>query len=217
MKRAKGRQKKNWTIDQGSPATAAERAGRGPKMSVEADFLVLKWTKEQSTEAMDSAEMTLADVFKTHLLPRLEATKTMTIRYRGQITQTYRHPDWNARLQALKLTFQLFGAYPDEVQPDRSVRRLNNSKITAEGDFLTLCWSIGEGAEGARAMEAAGLTLGELLTKYVVPRLEATKTIFLTHRGVITERVDLQNLEEQLEINILLSRLWECKTTFLAG
>src|SRR5215472_3348339 len=87
MRRTNSLKKKKCSIEEGSPAAAAERAGRGPKMTVEGDFLVVKWTKEQATEAMDSAGMTLAEVFKTHLLPRLEATKTITIKYGGEVTQ----------------------------------------------------------------------------------------------------------------------------------
>lgn len=97
-----------------SPAQVAERAGYGPKITVEHGFLVLRWSKEQAAEAMDSAGMTPRELLKTHLIPRLEATKTICLKHRGQITQKYRHPDWNARFDAVKLTLQIMGAYPED-------------------------------------------------------------------------------------------------------
>jgi hypothetical protein len=44
-----------------SPAEAAERAGYGPKISVEQGYLTLRWTAEQAPEALDSAGMTLEE------------------------------------------------------------------------------------------------------------------------------------------------------------
>jgi len=98
-----GQRKKNSS----EQAAVAERAGHGPKIAVEGDFLVVKWRKERVAEAMG---MTLADVLKAHLVPALEATKTSVFTHRGVIVQTREYPDWNARLKALKLVSQLYGA-----------------------------------------------------------------------------------------------------------
>jgi len=102
-----GQRKKN-----SSEQTAvAERAGRGPKIATEGDFLVVKWRKEQVAEAMG---MTLADVLKSYLVPALQATKTSVFTHRGVIMQKYEHPDWDARLKACKLASQLYGACREE-------------------------------------------------------------------------------------------------------
>jgi len=63
---------------------------------------------------MDSAGMSLEEVLAKHLLPRLDATKTACLKYRGQITQKFQAPDWNARLEALKLALELRGGYPEK-------------------------------------------------------------------------------------------------------
>lgn len=97
-----------------SPAEAAEQAGYGPKITVEHGFLVLRWSKEQGAEAMDSAGMSPEQLLRIHLIPRLEATKTICLKHRGQITQKYQDPDWNARFNAVKLTLQIMGVYPEE-------------------------------------------------------------------------------------------------------
>jgi hypothetical protein len=96
-----------------SPAERAERGGYGPKITLEKGFLTLRWNTEQAAEAMDSARMSLEEVLVKHLVPRLEATRMVSYRYHGQVTR-YPHPDWNARLEALELAFQLHGALPYE-------------------------------------------------------------------------------------------------------
>jgi hypothetical protein len=98
----------------GSPAEAAEKAGCGPGISVEGGFLVLRWREEQSAEAMDSTSMSLKDVLATHILPRLEATKTVSIRYSRQVVQRYQEPDWRARLKTLELLFKALGLLPED-------------------------------------------------------------------------------------------------------
>src|SRR5260370_7248485 len=75
-----------------SPAQVAERAGYGPKITVEHGFLVLRWREEQATEAMDSAGMTPQELLKTHLIPPLEPTKTTPFQPRNQIPPKYHHP-----------------------------------------------------------------------------------------------------------------------------
>lgn len=97
-----------------SAAAAAERAGYGPRISVEDGFLVLRWRADQSAEAMDSAGMSLKDVFAKHILPRLEATKTVSIRHRRQVVQRYQEPDWSARFKTLELWFKALGVLPED-------------------------------------------------------------------------------------------------------
>jgi hypothetical protein len=97
-----------------SPAEAAEQAGYGPKITVECGFLVLRWSREQAAEAMDSAGMSPEELLRIYLIPRLESTKTICLKHRGQITQKYQDPDWNARFDAAKLTLQIMGVYPEE-------------------------------------------------------------------------------------------------------
>lgn len=97
-----------------SPAETAERAGYGPKISLERGYLTLRWKKEQVAEALDSAGMTLEQVPVRHLVPRLDATKTVNIRYCGVITDTFEQPDWDIQLKMLKLALQLHGALPSE-------------------------------------------------------------------------------------------------------
>ena len=45
--------------------------------------------------------MSLEEVLAKHLLPRLDATKTACLKYRGQITQKFLAPDWSAALDRL--------------------------------------------------------------------------------------------------------------------
>ncbi len=45
--------------------------------------------------------MSLEEVLAKHLLPRLDATKTACLKYRGQITQKFQAPDWSAALERL--------------------------------------------------------------------------------------------------------------------
>jgi hypothetical protein len=114
MKRITARRGKTRGRAGRSPAEAAEQAGYGPKITVERGFLVLRWSGEQAAEALDSAGMSPEELLRIHLIPRLEATKTICLKHRGQITQKYRHPDWNARFDAVKLTLQIMGAYPED-------------------------------------------------------------------------------------------------------
>jgi hypothetical protein len=114
MKRTTARRGKARGRTRKSPSEAAEQTGYGPKITVERGFLVLRWSREQAAEALDSAAMSPEELLRIHLIPRLEATKTICLKHRGQITQKYRHPDWNARFDAVKLTLQIMGAYPED-------------------------------------------------------------------------------------------------------
>ena len=58
--------------------------------------------------------MTLEQVLVWHLVPRLDATKTVNIKYCGEITATFEGPDWDTRFEMLKLALQLHGALPTE-------------------------------------------------------------------------------------------------------
>jgi hypothetical protein len=114
MKRSTARQQRAFNgLTPESPAERAERGGYGPKISLEKGFLTLRWNTEQAGEAMDSAGMSLEEVLRKHLVPRLEATRMELYRYRGQVTK-YPHPDWKTQLEALELAFQLHGVLPYE-------------------------------------------------------------------------------------------------------
>ena len=89
------------------PAKAVESVGPHPKITVERNFLVLRWTKEQAAQVMDAAGMTLERVYAEYLIPNAEATKTMYIKRRGQITERCRVPDLRARFRAMKLMLEL--------------------------------------------------------------------------------------------------------------
>ena len=97
-----------------STAEIAERAGYGPKISLERGYLALRWKTDQAAEALDSAGMTLEQVLATHLAPRLDATKKRNFTYCGLIMDTVEVPDWNVRLKMLTLALQLYGALPAE-------------------------------------------------------------------------------------------------------
>jgi len=112
IKRATVRQRK--IRDLGSPAETAEGAGYGPKITLEGPYLTLRWKKEQVAEALDSAGMTLEQILRKHLAPRLDATKTVHIKYRGHVTATFKRPDWGVWLKMLKLALQLHGALPEQ-------------------------------------------------------------------------------------------------------
>jgi hypothetical protein len=114
MKRATARQKRIRDLQRHSPAETAERAGYGPKITVEGGHLTLRWKKEQVAEALDSAGKTLEQILIKHLVSRLDATKTVHIKHRGQITATFKIPDWHIRLEMLKVALQLHGALPEE-------------------------------------------------------------------------------------------------------
>jgi hypothetical protein len=115
MKRLTAREKKLVDDFQRKfPAETAERAGCGPKVSLERGYLTLRWKTDQVTEALDSAGMTLEQVLATHLAPRLDATKERNFTYCGLIMDTVEEPDWNVRLKMLTLALQLHGALPAE-------------------------------------------------------------------------------------------------------
>jgi hypothetical protein len=97
-----------------SPAETAERAGCGPKVSLERGHLTLRWKTDQAAEALDSAGMTLEEVLATYLVPRLDATKKRTFKYCGLVMDTVEEPDWNVRFKMLTLALQLHGALPVE-------------------------------------------------------------------------------------------------------
>lgn len=108
MNRVADRQRKIRALR--SPAETAERAGYGPNLALEGPYLTLRWKKEQVAEALDSAGMTLEQILKKHLAPRLDATKTVHIKHCGQITATFKRPDWDVRLKMLTLALELRGA-----------------------------------------------------------------------------------------------------------
>jgi hypothetical protein len=96
-----------------SPAETAEQAGYGPKIALKGSYLTLRWQRAQVAEALDSAGMTLEQVLTKHLIPRLDATKTVNITHRGKIVARYKVPDLNMRFKMLKLALQLSGALPE--------------------------------------------------------------------------------------------------------
>lgn len=112
MNRVTVRQRK--IRDLGSPAETAERAGFGPKINVEGPYFTLRWKKEQIAEALDSAGMTLEQILRKHLAPRLDATKTVHIKHRGEISATFKPPEWSIRLKMFKLAPQLHGALSEQ-------------------------------------------------------------------------------------------------------
>jgi len=61
---------------------------------------------------MDSAGLTLEDVLAKHLVPRLEAVKTLCFDYRGQIVEKREVPDHENQLEAAILGLRLF--YPEK-------------------------------------------------------------------------------------------------------
>lgn len=87
----------------GSPARGDKPPEYGSRISVEEGLLILRWSTEHTPEAMRSAGMTLKDVLAKHLRPGLDATKTVSIRRRGQPTESYRYPDGKTRLRAIAL------------------------------------------------------------------------------------------------------------------
>lgn len=93
--------KRIWT------AKEVEKVGPRPKITIEGNFLVLRWTKEQAAQVMDAAGMTLERVHAEYLIPNAEATKTIYIKNRGQITQRCQVPDLRARFRAMKLMVEL--------------------------------------------------------------------------------------------------------------
>ncbi len=113
MRRVTARQKKIRNLQQHSPAETAERAGYGPKITLEGPYPTLRWEKGQVAEALDSAGMTLEQILVKHLATRLNATKTVHIKYRGHITATFTRPDWGVRFKMLKLALQLHGVLPE--------------------------------------------------------------------------------------------------------
>jgi hypothetical protein len=88
-------------------AKEVEKVGPRPKITIEGNLLVLRWTKEQAAQVMDAAGMTLDRVYAEYLIPNAEATKTMYIKRRGQITERCRVPDLRARFRAMKLMLEL--------------------------------------------------------------------------------------------------------------
>ncbi len=76
--------------------------------------LTLRWRKEQVAEALDSSGMTLEQIVAKHLATRLDATKTVHIKYRGRVTAAFKRLDWGVRFKVLKLALQLHGTLPEQ-------------------------------------------------------------------------------------------------------
>jgi hypothetical protein len=95
-----------------SPSETVEGAGSGPKITAEGDYLVLRWKKEQAAEALDTVGMTLERVLTKHVIPRLDATKTVRIKFGGVITDEFAAADWNTRFKMATLVLELYGVFP---------------------------------------------------------------------------------------------------------
>ena len=102
MTHVSGRRNGTWR----SP-NAVERVGPPPKITIEPDYLVLRWTKEEAARAMDAAGLTLDRVIAKYLLPTADATKTSYIKRRGRITERREVPDLRAKLNAMKLVMEV--------------------------------------------------------------------------------------------------------------
>ena len=107
---------------------AVESVGPPPKITIEGNFLVLRWTKEEAARAMDAAGLTLDRVIAKYLLPTADATKTIYIKRRGQITERREVPDLRAQFRAMKLMLELQcdwvprrGARPPKPTPEVNV------------------------------------------------------------------------------------------------
>lgn len=76
-------------------------------------------------------------------------------------------------------------------------------KIRLEKGFLTLRWDPEQAAE---AMDSAGMSLEEVLTKHVVPRLEATRMEVYRYRGQVMKypHPDWNTRSEALELALQL-------------
>jgi hypothetical protein len=98
----------------GTPAEIAERTGLGPGITLEGGYLTLRWKKEQVAEAAASAGMSLEQILKKHVAPRLQATKTVHFKYRGKIITTVNVPDWKMRLKMMTVALKLMDALPDQ-------------------------------------------------------------------------------------------------------
>lgn len=91
---------------------SAEQAGHGPKIATERSFLVLRWHIEEVASAIDSAGLVLEDLLVKHVVPRLEATKTLRFAYHGQLVEKHEVPDHHSQLEVAILLTRLF--YPDK-------------------------------------------------------------------------------------------------------
>jgi len=69
-------------------------------------------------------------------------------------------------------------------------------KITVERGFLVLRWNTEHAAE---AMDTAGASLEEVLAKYLLPRLDAKKTLYFRSGSQIAQKIQVPDLEAQLE------------------
>jgi hypothetical protein len=57
---------------------------------------------------MDSAGLPLEDLLVKHLVPRLEAMKTLCFKYRGQVVEKHELPDNDNQREAAILLARLF-------------------------------------------------------------------------------------------------------------
>ena len=89
------------------PAKAVESVGPRPEITIEGNFLALRWTKEEAARVIDAGGMTLERVVADYLVPAADATKTIDIKYRGQITERREVPDLRARFRAMRLMLEL--------------------------------------------------------------------------------------------------------------
>lgn len=102
MNRVSGQRNSIWR----SP-NAVENVGLRRKITVEGNFLVLRWTKEEAAQVMDAAGLTLDRVIAKYLLLATDATKTIYIKHRGQITERREVPNLRALFRAMKLVVEL--------------------------------------------------------------------------------------------------------------
>ena len=102
MNRVSGQGNTSWRSSK-----AVESVGVRPTTTVDGNFLVLRWTKEEAAQVMDAAGLPLDRVIAKYLLPAADATKTIYIKHRGQITERREVPDPRAQLRAMKLVMEI--------------------------------------------------------------------------------------------------------------
>ena len=82
--------------------------------SVKSGSNALADTRKRLLSTMEVYGLTDAALVRDYLVPMLNATKTITASYEGQITDTMEMADNGARLSSLDMAFKLKGSYPKQ-------------------------------------------------------------------------------------------------------
>src|SRR6266851_328808 len=103
-------------LDGATITDAARDAGYSGKNLAQSGHQALKAIRLNMTELLDEIGLTERALIEKHLVPLLSATTTKVFQHKGEVSETRKVSDNDARLKALDLAFRLRGSYAAKEQ-----------------------------------------------------------------------------------------------------